>query len=281
MSRQRRWNRGGIGSWALLMAVAPLTAGVVYEIEVKDHQQSPPKTESIQAAVEGRHLKMGIASGSQGGKQGEMIFRGDRREMVVIDHEKRSYQVMNEETMRQIAGQVNAAMSQMQEALKDVPEDKRAMLEQMMKQRMPTQTPPKRAQSELERTGERATHNGYPCVKYVVRKDGRKLRELWVTDWDNIEGGKDVVGAFEDMAGFFRELLDSIPNMGPGGPEFGDNAFEHMKDLGGFPVLTREFDEDGSLEGESTLRSAKRQTIDPDAFDPPTGYKRQQMFDGR
>ena len=54
-----------------------------------------------------------------------------------------------------------------------------------------------------------------------------------------------------------------------------------MKELGGFPVVTSEFGEDGSLEGESALRSAKRQTIDPDAFEPPSGYKRQEMLPGR
>ena len=34
--------------------------GVVYEIEVKDHEQSPPKLESMEAAVEGKNLKMEI-----------------------------------------------------------------------------------------------------------------------------------------------------------------------------------------------------------------------------
>ena len=47
---------------AVLMA-GPLAAGVVFEIEVTDHEQSPPKSESIQAAVEGGNLKMGVASG--------------------------------------------------------------------------------------------------------------------------------------------------------------------------------------------------------------------------
>ena len=53
-------------TWILLsltlLLVSPIYGGVVYEIEVKDHEQSPPKSESIEAAVEGRHLKMGIAS---------------------------------------------------------------------------------------------------------------------------------------------------------------------------------------------------------------------------
>ena len=275
-------------AWILLtvglLTAFPLTAGVVFEIEVTDHEQSPPKSEDIQAAVEGRHLKMGIASKGRGA-QGEMIYRGDRREMVVVDHENRTYFVMDEEAIRQLAGVVNDAMSQMEEALKNVPEDKRAMIEQMMKERMPAApaAQPKRPESELKKTGERADHNGYPCVKYEVLRDGRKIRELWVTDWDNVEGGTEVVGAFEEMADFFREMMDAIPNMGGGrgGPGIDDNVFEHMRDLGGFPVVTRDFDDDGSLDGETALRSAKRQTIDPDAFEPPSGYKRQEMFRGR
>lgn len=265
-----------------LLLTAPLYAGVVYEIEVKDHEQSPPKTESIQAAVEGRHLKMGIASKGMG-SQGEMIFRGDRREMVVVDHEKRTYHLIDEAAVDQIAGQLSDANRMMQEALKNVPEDKRAMIEQMMKQKMPAaQAPAERPKSELKKTSERADKNGYPCVKYEVLRGGQKIRELWVTDWSNVEGGSDVVGAFEDMAGFFRELMDSMPSFGgQGGPDFGDPAFEHMKELGGFPVVTREFGDDGSLEGETVLRSAKRQTIDPDAFEPPSGYKRQEIFSGR
>lgn len=264
-----------------LLLSASLKAGVVYEIEVKDHEQSPPKTESIEAAVEGRNLKMGVAS--QGpGAQDEMIYRGDRREMVVVSHEHRSYHIMNEATMRAVAGQVNDAMSQMQEMLKNVPADKRAMVEQMMKQKMPSQpaTAPNTAgaMDEIRNTGQRAEKEGYPCVKYEIINNGRKVRELWVTDWSNIEGGSDVVDAFEDMADFYGELMDAMPNMGQDDSSVSDNVFEHMRELGGFPVVDREYGADGSLESEATLRSARRQTLDPDAFDPPSGYKRQEMF---
>jgi hypothetical protein len=260
---------------AAVLALAPAFGGVVYEIEVTDHEQSPPKSESIEAAVEGRHLKMGIASGGRGA-QGEMIFRGDRREMVVVDHEDGSYYVMDEATMKQLAGQVSGAMGQMQEALKNVPEDKRKMMEEMMKQRLPQQAP-ERPKSELRETGERGSKNGYPCVKYEVLRDGRKIREVWVTDWSNVEGGSDVVDAFEDMADFFKELMDSIPDFGQGGPS-GDPVFEHMRELGGFPVVTREFDDDdGSLEGESVLESVAERDLDPDAFEPPKGYRLRTM----
>jgi hypothetical protein len=261
------------------LAAGPALAGVVYEIEVTDHEQSPPKTASIEMAAAGKNLKMEILPGESGRGKGEMIFRGDRREMVVVDEDDKSYYVMDEATMRQLAGQVAGVMGQMQEALKNVPESERRKIEEMMKQRMPQQQAPSRPTSELRKTGERGTHNGYPCVKYEVYRDGRKIREMWVTDWDNIEGGRDVVGAFEEMADFFKELTDSIPDFGQGG-DVGDPMFEHMRELGGFPVVTREFGDDGALEDESSLRSARRRTLDPAEFEPPAGYKRRTMLGG-
>lgn len=264
----------------LLAAVVgnPLLAGVVYDIEVKNHNQSPPTTESVQASVEGRNLKMGIASSGRSGA-GDMVYRGASREMLAIDHSKKSYFLMDEAGIEQLAGQVSGAMAQMEEALKNLPEDRRAMVEEMMKKRMPAQQPA-RPKSELRKTSETGVQNGYPCVKYEVFESGRKVRELWVTDWSNVEGGDEVVTAFEDMAGFFQQLLDAMPQMGQAAPA-ADSAFARLEELGGFPVVTREFADDGTLETESTLRSASRRTIDAAEFEPPSGYKRQAMITGQ
>jgi hypothetical protein len=268
-------SRAALATFALaLVASMPAAAGVVYEIEVTDHGQSPPTSENIQASVEGRHLKMGVAGGQ--GRQGDMIFRGEKREMVVVDHDEKSFFVMDPDALRAIAGQLGGAMAQMQEALKNVPEGQRAAVEKMMKERMP-QAAPKRPASELRKTSERSSQNGYPCVKYEVYRGGRKIREMWVTDWSNVEGGAEASDVFEDMADFFHEMMEALPNFGGGGGA-DDNVFEHLRDLNGFPVVTREFAEDGSLEGESSLRSASRRSIAPSEFEPPAGYKRQQMF---
>lgn len=270
--------RKSIGSLMGLGILLPVTvgAGIVYEIEVTDHGQSPPRAESSEVAVEGRNLKMDVASKGRE-ERGEMIYRGERREIVVVDHDDKSYHVMDEETMRQLGDQANAMRAQMQETLKNIPADQRAMVEQAMKQRLPQRTPPKLLRSELRKTDERGKKNGYPCVKYEVWTGPKKTRELWVTDWDNVEGGEDVIGVFEDLADFFRELMDALPDMGQGGSGAGANPFEHIKELGGFPVVTREFDEDGSLDSESMLRSTRRRQLDPSEFEPPSGYKRRQM----
>ncbi len=262
----------------LALFAMPAQAGVVFEVETTDHGGSSRGTTTTQAYIEGKNLRIEIAAG-RGSSESEALYRGDRREMVVVDHGDKTYRVIDQQTMAEIAGQVNSAMSQIEEALKNVPEDQRAMVEQMMKQRMPQAAAPRRPAAQLRRTGERATHAGYPCVKYEVLRDGRKIREMWVTDWSNVEGGTEAVDAFEGMAEFFQELLDSIPDFGGGsGSPMDDNPFVHMRDIGGFPVVTREFDEDGSLESESTLRSSQRRTLDPAEFEPPAGYKRREMF---
>ncbi len=49
-----------------------------------------------------------------------------------------------------------------------------------------------------------------------------------------------------------------------------------MNEIDGFPVVTRNF-AGGELESESTLRSAEERDLDPDAFEPPKGYRLRSM----
>ncbi len=261
---------------AVLVIGAPVFAGVVYEIEVTDHTTSPASTSGNHISVEGSLLKMDATSGSDK-MDGEMIYRGDRREMVIVNNEDNTYFVLNEEQMRALAAQINQAMSAVDQALAAVPEGQREKMREMMNKRMPMEMD-QREPAELKKTGETDTINGYPCVRYEVWRGGIRQRELWVTSWKNIEGGADTVQAFEDMSAFFKEMLDSLPQMGD--RSFADSAFEHLKEMGGMPVLTREFADDGSLENESMLNSARKQAFDPDEFEPPKNYKRKDMFKG-
>lgn len=265
------------------LAAGALAAGVVYEIEVTDHGQSPPRTEDSRMSAEGKNLKMGVSAGERGGAAGEMIFRGDRREMVIVDHDDESYTVIDEQAIESVAGQVGAMMAQMQEALKNVPEGQRAAVEEMMKKRMP-QEAPARPRREVRRTGEHGDKAGYPCVKYEVLRDGRVVQELWVTDWNNLEGSAEVRQLFGEMAAFFKEMMDAFAGaageLGGLAGGLGDNMFDLFDRIDGFPAVTRDLDADGSLDEESTLRSARRQDLDPEEFEPPAGYKRRTLFGG-
>lgn len=263
----------------LTLLAVPAFAGVVFEIETTDHRQSPPKVETVESYIEGKNIKIDIKPGSTAA-DGAMIYRGDRREMVVVDNGEKSYMVMDEETMEALAGQVSGAMAQVQEALKNVPAEQRAMVEKMMKERMPQMNQQASGpKSELRRTGDRETKNGYPCVKYEIVVGDRVTQTLWVTPWDKVKGGAEAQEAFLGMANFFKGFMDSLAESGmPGLGQEAFNVYSHFTEIDGFPVVTQQFGADGSLEDESALRASVRRTIDPADFEPPAGYKRRQMM---
>ncbi len=262
-------------SFLLFLIVAvPASAGVVFEVATKDHVSN--ETGSVQAFADGKDLKMLITSGDEIQKN-EMIFRGVRREMIAVNHEDKSYMIIDEAMIQSIGKQLSGVEAQMREALKNAPPEQRAMMEKMMKGRLPPQAASEvRPKAELRRTGESGTKNGYPCVKYEAILAGQKVREMWVTPWDNVEGGDEAVEAFESMAEFFKEISDAMPSFAR--DENSNNPFEDMKEMNGFPVLSYEYAADGSLQSESSLSSSMRRTLEPAEFDPPAGYKRQQMM---
>jgi hypothetical protein len=277
---------------AVLGAVAPALAGTVYTVETKFLNRNPAETSTGTMSVEGGNLRMEIADAGNG-HNGEIIFRhwgdphenldgkhgkGSGREMVMVNHDDKSYFVMDEATMQQMAAQMSQAMAAMDQALAAVPESQRKKMEEMMKSRMPMPAAP-REPSKLKKTGDTETINGYPCVRYEVWRAGSKERELWVTDWSNVDGSAEIADVFRDMAAFMTELLDSLPDIG-GMKGLADDSFAHLEEMNGFPVVTRELADDGSVEFETTLTSSQKADLSAADFEPPPSYKRQDLMKG-
>ena len=270
---------------ALFVYAAPAPTsnpGVVFEIETTDHEQSPPRVGSMEIIVEGPNLAIPVTASGGSGGNGKMIFRGDKGkngEVVIVDDDRKEYYVMNDKSMKAIAGQIGAVAGAMEEVLKNLPKEQREAIEKARKQAgagSGAVGPMKpRAKPELKKTGEHGDKGGYPCVKYEVFQDGKKIREIWTTDWDNIDGGDEAAEAFKALGAFFEAFWKAMPPM-PGGedPFGGQNPFDEMNFENGFPVVVTGFGEDGNIEDESILKGTRRQRIDPAAFEPPSGYKR-------
>ena len=247
---------------------------------------------------------MEILPGGSGGTRDEAIFRGDRRQMVVVNHRDQSYMVIDLAAVQALTGQfgaqtgatsgagaaaggqIAAGLAELQKRLEGLDPESRRRMEAMLRGQglaglagAAGGAAPGRSTTEYRRTGERGDQAGYPCVKYEVLRGGRKVRELWVTDWSNVDGGGEARDAFNGLDAFMTELLQQLPGGAAGGGLFGDfeNPADPSNQTGGFPVVTREFDDDGDLESESTLRSVRRRRLDPAAFEPPSGYRRMSM----
>jgi hypothetical protein len=115
--------------------------------------------------------------------------------------------------------------------------------------------------------------NGYPAREFELYRDGLHERTFWVTDWDNINGGREAMQAFKSMAAYVNKLQDAMPEFAKS-PAVGANAYEHLEELGGFPIVTIELAPDGSVLGENRLVSSREEAVSADEFEPPAGYQR-------
>jgi hypothetical protein len=263
----------------LVLAAVPAAGGVVFELETQDHGYSPPRLASTSVAVAGSSLAMDVDQGPDSAG-GHVIYRGDRQELIVIDPAEQSYFVMDAQTVNALAAQIERMKSQVGAALENVPASQRAYVERMMNQQQlpPSQLPSARV--EIRHVGDGIAVNGYPCTRYEVHRDGRKVSDIWVTNWSNVEGGRELTPAFQGMAQFFRQLVDSLAQQaGDGQQGMGDdNMFTTVNELEGFPVACYNYHPDGTIKDAVILRNSYRGELRPADFEPPAGYRRQYLF---
>jgi hypothetical protein len=153
-----------------------------------------------------------------------------------------------------------------------MPPEQRAMAEQMMKSRMPDRS---KAAPQIKKTNQRKKINGYPCVLYEALQEGRKTNEFWVTDWKNVKEGRNAAESFVEMS----EMIQAMTAGSPQGARLqGNTPLSFIKQFQGFPVMTREYDTDGTLKRESQLRSVKPSKMGSADFAPPAGYEKKQIM---
>lgn len=265
----------------LMLAAASASAGVTVEMEVKDLTTSPPEQEAGTMRIEGKLLRIDSAAG--GGQKTSAIYRGDRRSLLVLDHDQRRYMELDREMVEGLAGQLSAAMQQMEERLAELPPEQRAAVQRMMEQQMPGlaagSAGADAGPTEIRRTGRRDTVSGIPCAYVEAWRGGEKVRELCVAGWGDVTAGREALAVFEDMGDFFEEVLDTFAEampMGRGALPIPDNPFQDMSRLDGFPVVVRLF-EDGEVARETVITRIEETAVDPASFEPPAGYQRQEM----
>jgi hypothetical protein len=270
-------------SVALLFSfiAANLHAGVVFDIETKNNDTNPPQVTNTRVLVEGRLLKLQTATpGNQ--QPTEMIFRGDRREMIIVDHRTRSFIVMDQQAMQALSAQMNQAFGQMNAAIQNLTPEQRAMAGQMMNGRNPiTQVGAQVAHQSpitVRQLNNRATVYNYPSTLVEVSRDGRKISNMWITPWQNINGAQELGTAFTDLAGFSDELMKSLPANPGMSQQLTDNPFSALHKINGFPVAGRNYREDGTVASETALRATQKVSIGPSEFQPPAGYQQNKLF---
>ncbi len=144
-----------------------LLAGVVLEMITKD--ASGTQTETSTIYVEAGKVRLDNLGGNSNSEM-TMIFRDEQ--MLMLNHQEKTYVVMDETMFDQINAQMSDVMKQMEAQLANVPPEQRAMMEQMMKGHMETLAPvPQQVVPALRIKAIRSDDwDSYSCTAYNVHE---------------------------------------------------------------------------------------------------------------
>lgn len=250
-------------------------ADVIFEMDQK--QISPEATHKTKGVVKGKNFKMDFYENGES-LDGSMIYHGDTKEMIMVNHKDKTYVVLDQSTMNDLAGVMAEAMSQFEEAMKDASPEERAMMEKMMKGRLPGAGESQTVEPTLKKAGS-STVNGYSCTIYDVYRGDVKTSQHCVSSWDSIQGGAEMKTVMVEMSQFMDQLGKSFKNSkGMFGQQmkFENNVFKQIEKMNGFPVQSMDYG-DGNLVSESELVSSKKTTVNASDLGVPSGYTKQDM----
>ncbi|GJL68646.1 MAG: hypothetical protein NPIRA06_12810 [Nitrospirales bacterium] len=256
----------GLVSGLVLGIQTTVCAGVVFHVETTFPNRAEMSSRNDAITVDGKKLKMTI--NDAGNTQSTVIYRGDREEILLINHGDHTWRAMDKATMVNLGQQINPAMEKMQKMLKNMPPERRAMMEKMFAgQGINPAMMGGKVEMQVKKTGESQTINGYSCVKYETWREKEKVAEHCVSDWKQVPGSQEAQGVFHDMASFSQEVWQGAFK-GGGGPA---SFFESLGKMEGYPVLTRIFS-NGTVVTESRLTGVEEKSVAAKEFDPPKDY---------
>jgi hypothetical protein len=246
MKRMRRFTFVPIAVVAAVLATAPLFAGVKIVSETTDLATKKVTTDTILLDANRMRLE------SDDGRAFMFLTDGGRNRIVMLDKARNTYQEIDQQTMDQMAQQMSGAMAQMDAAMKNMTPEQRAMMEKMMKGKMPqaAAAPPKRVYT-AKGSG---SVNGFSCTKYEGDKGGQKEAEVCASVSAQLKLTTADLQIFEKMREFSAGLLSSLANS-PVKVNVPTGSLESGYE--GFPIQRVDF-ENGQATKRSELKSITR-----------------------
>jgi hypothetical protein len=249
-------------------------SGVVMEMEEND-PGAPAGAPIDTIYAQGEMLRMD--SRAEGSGRMSIIFRDET--LWMVSHEEKSCQTIDKEAMEQLSAQLGGVMKQMEAELAKLPPEQRAMMEKMMKSRMPagmsgggTAGPPRRIEvGAVDKVGE------YSCTLHTLFAGDDKVWEICAAAEKALPGAaSEALGAFRAMSRFADQLRETLQQ----GPlaDMISTPFHEMNEVNGFPVRVRSF-ERGRVTNETTLKSIVNKDLEAAVFDVPDGYKVKNLAD--
>ena len=189
---------------AAVLATGSLFAGV--KIVSEDTDLATKKVSTNTILLDANRMRMETDNGTVV----MFLTDGGRNRMVMLDKAKNQYQEIDEQTMKQMAEQMSGAMAQMNAAMKNMPPEQRAMMEKMMKGKMPQAAAA--APKKVYTAKGSGSVNGFSCTKYEGNLGGEKTEELCAGVPSQLKLSAGDLQIFEKMKEFSSSLLSALAN---------------------------------------------------------------------
>jgi hypothetical protein len=203
------------------------------------------------------------------GRDNAVIIKGST--ITILDDGRKSYTEMDKEQIKKMAAQASAAMTQLQDKLKNMSPDQRAMMEKMMGDQIPGGMPSGKPDVyESKDTGKTDAVEGRKCAVWHILRNGKLLEEVCVVPFASLPGKENFEKSFKELADAFAEFSKGMPGV--------QNQVQVRANVNGYPVRTRSFDATGKLRGTETVMTKwVEESVPAASFEVPAGYKKNEM----
>ncbi len=206
------------------------------------------------------------------GESMTMIFRSDKEVFWVINTEEKSYTEMTRKDIKQIKSQMDQATRMMQEQIKNMPPEQRAMIEEMMKgQAMPAPAEPEKTVFKKVASGVKV--GKWKCDTYKGYRGGRLTEEVWTTSSKNLGIGQKDFRVMQSMAEFMSELSPEAASLF----SVGSDEWKKKQGYPGIPVRIISYSK-GKKAFQMEIQDVKKRRINPSRFNLPKGLTKQNLI---
>ena len=201
------------------------------------------------------------------------IFNLDSGEMIQVDNRSRTYTSAQAKDYFRFFKEYAQRMKQaMQQQLTELPPDKRAQAEAMMKKQgieLPGSNPVP-VEITLKKTNDTTKIAGYEAVKYEVFRNGKLDEEIWTSKDVGFEEEIDM----KKMTDYMSELRQIEDSFGGTNSVTKDSEQAYIEVFSsGFPMKTTDYPVSGNSIVEEIVKVSKKQ-IDSSEFMAPVGYQK-------
>jgi len=246
----------------IIFSALSVQAGIIIKSTEKSQKMNIDMATTMY--VEKDRLRMEM-SGSED-KQ-VIIFRGDKNMFWVINKDKNSYTEMTQDDMKKLKEQMDNMQKMMEEQMKNLPEEQRKMMEQMMPSGMGNT---KVVKTDYKKKASGQQVGKWTCDQYEGFKEGKKTSEMWTASWDQIGIQREDVSGFKKMVEFFEVISqDAMEIM-----KVGSEEWELEQGISGIPVKWTDF-MDGQQSSQGEMKEIIKKDLDSSLFELPSGLEKE------